>query len=85
MLFQGGVRKYHLANSLFAGNEHLYASGLGPAVDFRPLEKSVLDLPPASRILEQAVALEMNQLWRDYVHVAAGKPGSEVGAGLFGK
>ncbi len=83
VLFQGPVRKYKLASSLFAGNKNLYGSGLGPRVNFKPLEASVLDLPPSSRILDSPVEIELNQSKRDYLHVVAGTPGSEVPAGLF--
>jgi hypothetical protein len=83
LLFQGGARKYRLASSLFAGNDHLYGSGFGPAVNFKPLGASTLELPPTSKVVVQPVVLEMEQSRRDYLHVAAGKPGAERKAGLF--
>ena len=79
MLFQGVVRKYNLAKSLFAGNKNLYGSGGGPAVNFKPLESSVLALPSSSRVVEKTVEIELNQSKRDYLHVVAGTPGSEIG------
>jgi hypothetical protein len=85
VLFQGPPRKYNLANSLFAGNEHLFGSGFGPAVSFKALESSVLDLAGTSMLEQKPVALEMDQSRRDYLHIASGKPGSEFKAGLFTK
>ena len=85
VLFQGPVRKYHMAGSLFAGNQNLYGSGMGPPVNFKPLEPSVLELPASSKISDKAVEIELDQSKRDYLHVVAGKPGSEIAAGLFTK
>ncbi len=83
VLFQGPVGKYKLMNSLFAGNKHLFGSGFGPPVNFKPLEASVLDLPPSSKVEDKQVEIELNQSKRDYLHVVAGTRGSEIPAGLF--
>jgi hypothetical protein len=83
VLFQGPVRRYNLANSLFAGNKNLYGSGFGPPVNFKPLEASVLQLPPSSKVIDKPVEIELDQVKRDYLHVVAGTPGSEIAAGLF--
>lgn len=85
VLFQGPVREYNLVNSLFAGNQHLYGSGMGPPVNFKPLDPSVLELPASSRVSDKPVEIELDQSKRDYLHVASGKPGSEIAAGLFTK
>jgi hypothetical protein len=85
VLFQGPVRKYNLANSLFAGNKNLYGSGFGPAVNFKPLDASILELPPSSKVVDKPVEIELDQAKRDYLHVVAGTPGSEIAAGLFTK
>jgi hypothetical protein len=85
ILFQGPVRKYDLANSLFTGNQHLYGSGLGPAVNFKPLESSVLALPPSTKVADKPSQIEMDQTKRNYLHVAEGALGSDLGAGLFTK
>lgn len=85
VLFQGPVRKYKLANSLFAGNRNLYGSGFGPTVNFKPLEASVLELPASSKVADKPVEIELDQAKRDYLHVVAGTPGSEIAAGLFSK
>jgi hypothetical protein len=44
---------------------------------------SVLVLPPSSKVVEKPVEIELDQARRDYLHVVAGTPGSEIGAGLF--
>ena len=85
VLFQGPVRKYGLVNSHFAGNKHLFGSGFGPPVNFKPLEASVLVLPPSSKVQDMPVEIELNQSKRDYLQVVAGTPGSEVAAGLFAR
>ena len=83
VLFQGAVRKYHLADSLFAGNQNVFGSGFGPAVNFKPLDRSILELPASSKVVDRPVDIELDQAKRDYLHVAAGTAGSEIGAGLF--
>ena len=85
VLFQGTIRKYNHAESLFAGNKNLYGAGGGPPVNFRPLEPTVLELAKSSRVTDKAVQIEMDQAKRDYLHVAAGTAGSEIPAGLFTK
>jgi len=85
VLFQGPVRKYNLAKSLFAGNKNLYGSGGGPAVNFKPLESSVLPLPSSSKLIEKPVQIELDQAKRNYLHVVAGTLGYEITAGLFYK
>jgi hypothetical protein len=83
VLFQGPIGPYKLSESLFAANEHLYGSGMGPAVNFKPLADSVLELPSSSKVINQPVAIEMDQSKRGYLHVVAGTAAAEVGAGLF--
>lgn len=83
VLFQGPVRRYDLAKSLFAGNESLYGSGFGPPVNFKPLEPSVLALPPSSKVTAPPVEIELDQSKRNHLHIVAGTPGSELAAGLF--
>jgi hypothetical protein len=85
VLFQGPVGKYKLASSLFAGNKNLYGSGSGPAVNFKALPPSALELPPSSNVIDKPVEIELDQAKRDYLHVAAGTPGAEIPAGLFAK
>ena len=83
VLFQGKVGNYKLTNSLFAGNKTLFGSGMGPAVNFKALPPSTLQLPPSSKVTDAPVAVELNQAKRGYLHVAGGTPGSEIPAGLF--
>ena len=85
VLFQGAVREYNLANSLFAGNRNLYGAGGGPPVNFKPLEPSALELPLSSQITDKPVEIELDQSKRDYLHVVTGTPGSESAAGLFSR
>jgi hypothetical protein len=85
VLFQGPVRKYNLANSLFAGNRNLYGAGFGPPVNFKPLEPSVLPLPSSSKVEDRPVQIETDQAKRNYLHPVEGTLGSDVGAGLFTK
>ena len=85
ILFQGEVKKYNLTNSMFAGNQHLYGSGLGPPVNFKPLESSVLTLPASSKVTDKPVQIEFDQTRHNYLHVVEGTPGSDLRAGLFTK
>jgi hypothetical protein len=85
VLFQGPAGKYKLENSLFAGNQHLYGAGLGPAVNFKALPPSTLDLAPSSRVSAKPVEIELDQSKRNYLHVVAGTPGAEIPAGLFAR
>jgi hypothetical protein len=85
VLFQGAIKRYNLASSLFAGNTHLYGAGNGPAVNFKPVEASALALPGSSRVTERPVQIQMDQARRDYLHVIAGTEGADIGAGLLGR
>ena len=40
-------------------------------------------VPSSSKTSEKPVEIELDQTKRDYLHVVAGTPGSEIGAGLF--
>jgi hypothetical protein len=82
VLFQGPAGKYKLENSLFAGNQHLYGAGLGPAVNFKALPPSTLDLAPSSRVSAKPVEIELDQSKRNYLHVVAGTPGAEIPAAV---
>lgn len=59
VLFQGPVGKYKLASSLFAGNQNLCGSGGGPAVNFKALPPSALELPPSSKVIDKPVEIEL--------------------------
>jgi len=83
VLFQGSVRKYDLADSLFAGNQSLYGSGGGPPVNFKPLASTVLELPPSSKVLDRPVEIERDQSMRNYLHPVEGSDADRIGAGLF--
>jgi len=49
----------------------------------RQVLKSVLELAPSSKVIDKPVVIELDQSRRDYLHVVAGTPGSEIQAGLF--
>jgi hypothetical protein len=83
VLFQGPVRKYTLTNSVFAGNKHLYGSGGGPPVNFKPLRASALAMDPTSKVTDSVVSIERDQSKRYYLHIVEGGPGSELKAGLL--
>jgi hypothetical protein len=85
VLFQGEVRKYVLAESLFAGNQHLYGAGGGPAVNFKALPPATLPLPPSSRTAADSVRIDLDQSKKRFLHVMDRTPGSEVPCGLFGR
>jgi len=85
LLFQGPVRKYNLASSLFAGNQNLYGSGSGPSVSFKPLGASVLELPSSSKVVDKPVEIELDQSKRNYLHLVEGSEAARIGAGLFTK
>ena len=83
VLFQGDIKRYRFATSLFAGNEDVFSAGNGPAVNYRPLPSTALSLPPSVTVLANAAQIEMDQARQDYLHIKAGTPGSELRAGLF--
>jgi len=85
VLFQGDIKGYKFANSLFSGNTDVFSAGNGPAVNYKQLPQTALPLPPSVKVTTTAVEIEMDQARRDYLHVKAGAPGSELGAGLFRK
>ncbi len=85
VLFQGDINGYKFANSLFAANADVFAAGNGPAVNYRQLAATALPLPSSVRVSPTPVQIEMDQARRDYLHVKAGTPGAELGAGLFRK
>jgi hypothetical protein len=54
-----------------------------PAVNFKALPPSALELPPSSKVIDKPVEIEFDQAKRGYLHVVAGTPGAEIPAGLF--
>ena len=85
VLFQGDIKGYRFANSMFAANTDVFGAGNGPAVNYRQLAPTALPLPSSVTVSATPVRIETDQAKRDYLHVSAGTPGSELGAGLFRK
>ena len=85
VLFQGDIKGYKFANSLFAANVDVFGAGNGPAVNYRKLAPDVLPLPSSVKVSPASVQIEMDQAKRDYLHVKTGTAGAELGAGLFRK
>jgi hypothetical protein len=73
---------YKVIDSLFAGNKKLTGSGAGPALNFRDIDPSFLELIRTT-ITEQPIALELDQTRRNYLHPVEGSQAARIGAGLF--
>jgi hypothetical protein len=69
---------------VFAGNKKFTGSGGGPALNFRDNDPSLLNLID-TKITDQPVQLELDQIKRNYLHVLEGTLGGDLGAGLFMK
>lgn len=82
---EGGRRHYKIVNSIFAGNMHLVGSGAGPALNFQPLDPAMMDLSPSIPAIDGPVKIVRDESRRDFLHVAEGTFGSDLGAGLFTK
>ncbi len=75
---------YQVKNSLFAGNENFTGSGGGPALNFRDIDPSVLNLVNTS-VTEQQIELEWDQSSPNYLHPKENTLGAAMGVGLFAK
>jgi hypothetical protein len=75
---------YAVRDSLFAANEKFTGSGGGPALNFRDIDSSFLELI-GTRMSDQPVSLEMDQTKRNYLHPVEGSEAARIGAGLFTK
>jgi hypothetical protein len=69
-------------DSLFAGNKRSTGSGAGPALNFRDIDPSFLELI-GTKVSEQPIVLELDQAKRSYLHPVEGSEAARVGAGLF--
>jgi hypothetical protein len=76
------VGRYRVVGSLFAGNKKFTGTGGGPALNFRDNDPSFLELVDTVRT-EQAIAVEMDQSKRTYLHAVAGSDAAKYKAGLF--
>lgn len=73
---------YKVVDSLFTGNKKFTGSGGGPALNFRDIDPSFLELVNTERS-DQPLELEADQSKRNYLHPLDGTPAARVGAGLF--
>jgi hypothetical protein len=75
---------YKVVDSLFTGNKRFTGSGSGPALNFRDIDPSFLELV-GTRKSEDPLELEMDQSKRTYLHPREGTEAAQIGAGLFTK
>jgi len=75
---------YKVHDSLFAANRKFTGSGGGPALNFRDIDPSFLELI-GTKMADQPIALEMDQTKRNYLHPIEGSEAARIGAGLFTK
>ena len=73
---------YLVKNSLFAGNKKYVGTGGGPALNFRDIDPSVLNLV-GTKISVEPIKLEFDQSKKNYLHPAEGTEAAAFGAGLF--
>jgi hypothetical protein len=73
---------YKVIDSLFTGNKKFTGSGGGPALNFRDIDPSFLELVATKRS-EELLELEMDQSQRNYLHPKEGSEAANIGAGLF--
>jgi len=75
---------YKVYNSLFAGNKKFVGTGGGPALNFKDVDPTILELINTT-VTDKPVELEMDQSKRNYLHPIASSPAAEIRAGLFKK
>lgn len=75
---------YQAIDSLFANNQKFVASGVGAKMEFQEIGGDFIEMI-GTTVSEHAVALEQNQMKRNYLHPIAGSDAAELGAGLFQK
>ena len=75
---------YKVYNSLFTGNKKYVGTGGGPALNFRDIEPTMLELINTT-ISDKPIELEMDQSKRNYLHPIEGSPAAAINAGLFKK
>jgi hypothetical protein len=73
---------YKVADSLFAGNKKLTGSGGGPALNFKDVDPSFLELV-RTKVSPEPVTRELDQTKRNHLHPVEGSEAAAVGAGLF--
>ena len=75
---------YQVKNSLFAGNKNFVGTGGGPALNFRDIEPSMLNLVD-TEITDTPIELEYDQSKKNYLHPIEGSNAAKMGVGLFMK
>jgi hypothetical protein len=75
---------YKVYNSLFAGNLKYVGTGGGPALNFKDVEPTMLELIN-TKLSDKPIAIEMDQSKKNYLHPIAGSEAEKIGAGLFKK
>jgi len=75
---------YKVIDSLFAGNKKMACSGTGASLGFKDIDASFLEMV-GTQVLDQPIALEMDQTKRNYLHPVEGSEAARIGAGLFTK
>jgi len=75
---------YKVYNSLFSGNKKYAGTGGGPALNFRDIDPTMLELINTT-VSDKPIELEMDQSKRTYLHPIEGSPAAEIKAGLFKK
>lgn len=75
---------YKVYNSLFAGNKKYVGTGGGPALNFRDIEPTMLELINTT-ITDIPIEIEMDQSKRNYLHPVEGSEAAKMGVGLFSK
>ena len=73
---------YKVYNSLFAGNLKFVGTGGGPALNFKDIEPTALELI-GTKISEKPVEIIYDQSKRNYLHPVEGSEADKIGAGLF--
>jgi hypothetical protein len=73
---------YKVIDSLFAGNKKMACSGTGAYLGFKDIDSSFLELL-GTKVTEEAVAVEMDETKREYLHPVPGSNAAKTGAGLF--
>jgi hypothetical protein len=75
---------YRVIDSLFAGNKKMACSGTGANLGFKDIDASFLEMV-GTKVLDQPLALEMDQTKRNYLHPVEGSEAARIGAGLLTK
>jgi hypothetical protein len=75
---------YQVIDSLFAGNQKMACTGTGANLGFKDIDSSFLELVN-TRVVDQPVAVELDETRKDYLHPVAGSEAAKIGVGLFMK